>query len=85
MDYKSKVSLLCPICNRSSFNDTGELFVCINCNNSYTRAQLEKANEGRIRKQINNIVEKKILPDFTKQFKSNLQNAFRNNPYIKIK
>jgi len=85
MDYKSKVTLLCPVCNGSSFSETGTVIVCANCQNSFTREQLEKANKGRIQKEINTIVEKQILPNVAKTMKANLQKAFKGNPYIKIK
>jgi transposase-like protein len=85
MDYNSKVSLICPVCRGSSFSGTDSMFLCVVCNKTYTRQQLEKANEGRIQKEINNIVEKKILPDVAKQMKTSLQKAFKGNPYIKIK
>jgi len=61
------------------------MFVCLNCKNAYSRDQLEKANNGRIRKQISNVFEKQVLPDISKQIKSSLKKAFQGNPYIKIK
>jgi transposase-like protein len=61
------------------------MIVCANCKNTFTREQLDKANEKIIKQQINTIVEKQILPDMAKQLKSNLQKAFKGNPNIKIK
>lgn len=85
MDYNSRISLLCPACNGSSFNITDSIFVCANCKNAYSRDQLEKANDGRIRKQINTVFEKQVLSDISKQMKSSLKKAFQGNPYIKVK
>jgi transposase-like protein len=85
MKYDTKISLLCPVCNGSSFSQEGSNEVCANCKSTFTRAQLEKANECRINQQINKIYEKQILPDITKQMKTSLQKAFKGNPYIKIK
>jgi uncharacterized Zn finger protein (UPF0148 family) len=85
MDYKSKVSLLCPSCGSSSFGETGSKIVCMRCNKTFTRNELEKSNEARINKQIQTVYEKQILPDMAKQLKTNLQKAFKGNPYIKIK
>jgi len=85
MDYKSKVTLLCPSCNGSSFEDTGIQLICVKCNRVFSHDQLEKTNEGRINKQIKTVYEKQILPDIEKKLKSSLQKAFKGNPYIKIK
>jgi transposase-like protein len=85
MDYKSKISLLCPVCKISSFEETGVSYVCSKCNKTFTYSQLEKANEKRINKQIQTVYEKQILPDIAKKINSDLKKAFKGNPYIKIK
>jgi len=85
MDYTSKISLVCPSCGSSFFGETGSKFVCMQCNKTFTRNELEKSNEARINKQIRTVYEKQILPDLSKKLKSDLQKAFRGNPYIKIK
>jgi len=85
MDYTSKVSLVCPYCGGSSFNETGSKFVCIKCNKSFTKNELEKSNGARINKQIQTVYEKQILPDIEKKVKTSLQKAFKGNLNIKIK
>jgi uncharacterized Zn finger protein (UPF0148 family) len=84
-NYDSKITLLCPVCKSSKFGDNGSTFICDNCKGSFTREQLEKANENRINKQIKDVYEKQIFPDLAKKFKSDMQKAFKGNPYIKIK
>ena len=85
MKYNTKISLICPVCKGSQFSEEDLMVICSNCKNSFTKEQLEKANEGRINKQITKIYEKQILPDIEKQMKKSLQKAFKGNPYIKIK
>jgi transposase-like protein len=68
MVIKSKITLLCPSCRSPSIDENGSKFVCLHCNKTFSRHEIERYNQSRIDKEVQALFEKKILPDIAMKY-----------------
>ena len=87
--YNRSVSLLCPTCGSSLFeqddeNDETALVTCSSCGLETTREELIHANGESIDEHLKEMKEE-VVRDLEKELKATLKKAFSGNKYIKIR
>lgn len=84
--YNRAIPLNCPTCGATEFAHTGEsqLVKCASCGREMTKDELRHENSENIQEHANEIA-KQASADLGDELKKSLQDAFKNNKFIKIK
>lgn len=80
------IRLRCPTCGATEFAQTegSELVKCASCGRDMTKDELMHENSENIQEHVDEIA-KQATADLGNELKKALQDAFKNNKFIKIK
>jgi Zn-finger domain-containing protein len=80
--YNLSVSLNCPSCGETSFDNINDNFIYNNCKRTYTREQLHNANKTKIDVGMEKL-KKEAFSDVNKDIQKMLKKSFGSNFKIK--